>query len=672
MTGTAALGAAVFWVGLWVFDLTTGRPPTGWFLLAFVVMTVLQAVTRGLRQQAGTERPLPDSRPAGADAPWQASTEAPATPPGASPTETAEDATPGGPAMPGAPPPDRQHTRLRQIFDSSNDAIFLVDPADGRILDCNPRAETMLGHDRDTLLQRRLGDFQADEGHSFEGFAALVLEAGAAFSDELHYLASDGRHVPTEISASVLDLDEGRVLLFMVRDISERKLAESRIQHLAYHDTLTDLPNRSLFKDRMQVALARSRRSGDIGALLFLDLDNFKRINDTLGHSVGDRLLQILARRLTGTLRAEDTVARLGGDEFVILVERMGRDIEEAHARIEDISAKLRAAMAQPYHLDGRELHVSGSIGIVTFPQNGSDVDELLRHADVAMYQAKGSGRDTARVFSEDMQRGAVERLELEERLRHALRDGQLALYYQPVMTLRDGRMAGAEALLRWRHEDGALVTATEFLGQVEDPALNIRIADWVLAEAFRTIAALQRTGSLEPPCYVSVNLSPLQFRQLDFAERVRRLLAEAGADPRLVQFEITEQALDHSPEAAADRLQALRGQGIRFAIDDFGTGYSCLANLKGLPLDALKIDRSFIRQVNEDPNDAAIVDSILSLADHFGLSAIAEGVENREQLLFLRARGCQYYQGMLGRPPLSEAEFTDEVIQRAAMADLP
>ncbi len=570
--------------------------------------------------------------------------------------------------QPSSPAEDVADQRFRRIFDASHDLMLLVHPDDGRILDCNPRTEAVLGFDRPTLLSMHVTDLQGDDGQGFHTFASEVLAKGASHSAEFEYGTHDGRRIPLEISASVIDLAEGLALLFIARDISLRKQAESRIQHLAYHDTLTDLPNRSLLKDRVRSALARARRSGDLGALLFLDLDNFKRINDTLGHAIGDRLLQELAERLSSALRAEDTVARLGGDEFVVLVERLGPEPAAARPRIDDIVIKIRAAMSRPYRLDGHELYVTASIGIVTFPTDGHEVDELLRCADVAMYRAKESGRNAARTFSADMTLGAMERLELESELRHALLRGDLLLYYQPVMTLREGQMVGAEALLRWRHLGNSLITPTEFMPQIEDNNLMIQLADWVLVEACHTLAQLQHANAIAHPSYIAVNLNHLQFRQADFVAQVRRILAETGADPHLLQFEITESALGNEPDWARTRLQELRQLGIRFAIDDFGTGFSSLANLKTLPLDSLKIDRAFVSNLTRDPNDAAIVEAILSLARHFHLTAIAEGVENRDQLLFLRQRGCQYYQGILGRPPLSKADFGEEIIQRAAM----
>jgi diguanylate cyclase (GGDEF)-like protein/PAS domain S-box-containing protein len=652
---TAIAGASAFWLGLWLFELTDGRPPFRWFALAVIVMSVLLSVGRLFRN---SNYRTPKSREV------QVASEPPQQ-------DVNREQTPV-PQRSSAPSSDRdqvlalQHHRLEQVFESSNDAIFIVDPASTKISDCNPRAEILLGLGRQAIVAQAFSEFLPDDSSTFQTFSADVLKEGTGFCDDFLFRADDGRLIPTEISASALELIEGRFLLFMVRDISERKLAESRIQHLAYHDTLTDLPNRTLLKDRMQSALARARRSGNTGALLFLDLDNFKRINDSLGHSVGDRLLQELARRLTGALRAEDTVARLGGDEFIVLVELLGPTPDAAQERIEEISAKIRMSLSRPYRLEGHELHVTASIGIVTFPENGEDVDELLRHADLAMYRAKDAGRDAAKVFSEDMDREAVRGLELESQLRHALIEHEFLIHYQPVMTLREGQIVGAEALLRWQKKGDRLLTPTEFLPQIEDRNLMIKVADWALQEACRTVADLQRTGTFKPPCYIAINLSPKQFLRNDFVKQVRDTLERTGADANLLQFEITESVIDQDPQLAKRRLDELRTLGIRFAIDDFGTGYSSLASLKDLPLDTLKIDRSFIHNLTDDKSDAAIVEAILSLAKHFNLTAIAEGVESREQLLFLRACGCPFYQGILGRPPLAEAEFREELIHRA------
>ncbi|MFM1891024.1 MAG: hypothetical protein RLZ44_101 [Pseudomonadota bacterium] len=645
---TSLAGAGLLWLGLWATHISQGPPPLAWLVFGAFIAAILVTVGAGLRDMFADAQPRAQLGPC-------------------------QDTAPSRPASPTARErvPDVCQERLRGIFDSSSDAIFVVDPDDARILECNPQAELMLGCKPGELLTGADAELHLRDGPGLAEFTAEVLANGSGFSDEFHCLTAQGEQVPTEISASVLDMDGRRVLLFMVRDISERRLAESRIQHLAYHDTLTDLPNRALLKDRLHSALARARRSGDVGALLFLDLDNFKRINDSLGHSVGDRLLQELARRLTGVLRAEDTVARLGGDEFVVLVERLGQSHQQVQARIEEIANKIRTSLSRPYRLEGHELQVTASIGIVTYPDDGDDVDLLLRHADTAMYQAKGAGRDAARVFSRAMDDVAVSRLQWESDMRQALQRGELLMHYQPVMALRGSQMVGAEALLRWRRSDGRLITPTDFLPLIEDGNLMVQVADWVLEEVCRAVAALQRHHLFRPPSFVAVNLSHRQFHQAGFVERVQELIDATGVDPHLLQFEITEQAIDQDVAAASEKLQTLRRLGIRIAIDDFGTGFSSLANFKELPLDSLKIDRTFISRLTRDPNDAAIVEAILSLARHFDLTAVAEGVENRDQLLFLRERGCQYYQGMLGRPPLDEREFREELAHRAALESL-
>lgn len=629
----------MIWSFFWAVDLDAGPPPAAWFVLATFVVAILVTVGAYLRDTF--YRAAPPSSPV-VDRP-RLENEA---------LET-------------------RHARLQRIFDSSNDAIFVVDAERGELLECNPKARKMLGCVPGERLDRAAAALQPDDGQDLQAFTAEVLAQGSALSDAFRYTAPDGQTLPAEISASILETDGRPLLLFMLRDISERKRAESRIQHLAYHDTLTDLPNRALLKDRVRSALARARRSGDSGALLFLDLDNFKRINDSLGHSVGDRLLQELARRLTGALRAEDTVARLGGDEFVVLVERLGHTPGEVQERIEEIAGKLRLSLSRPYQLEGHELQVTASIGIVTYPADGDDVDILLRHADTAMYQAKGAGRDAARVFSPTMDDDAVGRLRWESDIRQALHHGGLLVHYQPVMSMRGSQMVGAEALLRWQHGDDGLITPTDFLPLIEDEHLLLQLADWVLEQVCRLLASLQHGELFRAPFYIAVNLTPRQFHQDAFMARLRGLLDATGVDPRLLQFEITERALNHDVTAASEKLQTLRRMGIRFAVDDFGTGFSSLANLKELPLDSLKIDRTFIDSLTRDPNDAAIVEAILSLAKHFDLTAIAEGVENRDQLLFLRQRGCEYYQGMLGRPPLDEREFREELAHRAALRTL-
>jgi diguanylate cyclase (GGDEF)-like protein/PAS domain S-box-containing protein len=552
--------------------------------------------------------------------------------------------------------------RFRSIYSHSHDAVMIFEPGDGRLVDSNPRAAEFLGVEPDQLKGARLFEFHDEHESCLRALIDDVMDSQQGKSLRINYRAGDGRTIPAEVSASRIDLDTGSLLLCIARDVSEREDAEQRIQHLAYHDTLTNLPNRTLLTDRVNRALARARRTGQIGALLFLDLDKFKRINDSLGHSVGDELLKELANRLRKTLREADTVARLGGDEFVVLLEGLGRQQDSAVEKASEIAEKLRGLFSDEYHLDGHELYVTASIGIVTFPQDGDSVDTLLRHADTAMYHAKGAGRDGARLFERRMDEAAISRLRFENELRTGLREGQFELYFQPVLAIKNGRAIGAEVLLRWNHPTAGLIAPTEFLPYIENSALMLKLDDWVLDESCHLLGEIQNDRRLQSPDCLSINISHQQFHQADFVQRVRRIIAETGADPGRLQFEITETILIKDTRDSVDRMNALKQLGIRFAIDDFGTGYSSLTDLRRLPIDTLKIDRAFIRDIGTDANDAAIVRAILSMARHIGLQVVAEGVETREQLQFLREADCSYYQGYLGRPPFSRAAFREDL----------
>lgn len=441
-------------------------------------------------------------------------------------------------------------------------------------------------------------------------------------------------------------------------------VTQAQINHLAYHDTLTDLPNRALLTDRVNRALKRSKRNQQIGVLLFFDLDKFKRINDSLGHSIGDLLLQEIAQRLCHTLREEDTISRLGGDEFVVLIENLGAQPERAEQQIQEIADKIRTALGAPYHLDGHELYVTASIGYVTFPRDGESMETLLRHADMAMYQAKQLGRDTLTRFEQHMDAQAAIRMHTENEVRRAMRNNELELYFQPIMGIRDGKMLGAETLLRWNHPEQGLRSPDYFLPQIEDSALMLKLADWVLLTTCQYLAAIEADPELETPDYIAINLSHHQFHQSHFVQRVIQVVEETGVNANHLLFEITETIIMNNPADAKQRILSLRELGISFAIDDFGTGYSSLSHLKQLPADTLKIDKSFLQDISTDPDNAAIVRTILGIADHLGLRAIAEGVEERSQLSFLRDNGCRYYQGYLGRPPLSHQDFLEDLRQ--------
>ena len=443
------------------------------------------------------------------------------------------------------------------------------------------------------------------------------------------------------------------------RDITERKRVESQIEQLAFYDVLTGLPNRRLLVDRLQRATAAVARSGAQGALLFIDLDNFKDLNDTLGHDTGDQLLVQVAQRLQACVREADTVARFGGDEFVVLVEGLSADGPHASAEAALVASHIATTLGKPYALGDTSHHSTPSIGIALFGQQTVSVDELLKHADLAMYQAKAAGRNTQRFFDPDMQAAVSNRAALEADLRRGLQDKELVLYYQPVVDGK-GRLLGAEALVRWKHPRRGLVSPAEFIPLAEQTGLILPLGQWVLQAACEQLVVWSRS-SLTRQFFLSVNVSVRQFRQPDFVEQVLGSLQSSGANPERLKLELTESLLLADVEDVISRMEYLRRYGVGFSLDDFGTGYSSLSYLKRLPLDQLKIDQSFVRDLQTDPNDAAIVRTILALAHSLDLAVVAEGVETTGQLEFLQRHGCQAFQGYLfGRP------MPPEVLERA------
>ncbi|MDO9225527.1 MAG: EAL domain-containing protein [Pseudomonadota bacterium] len=425
--------------------------------------------------------------------------------------------------------------------------------------------------------------------------------------------------------------------------------ARAEVAYHARHDPLTGLPNRHLLLERLQQEMAMARRRKAFGAVLFIDLDNFKTFNDALGHASGDALLSQIAERLTQRVRAGDTVVRHGGDEFLVVLPDLGNDKTLASYEARRVADKLRDGIIEPIYLGGRQLHVTPSMGITLFPHNGDDPEAVLQHAEVAMYRAKQAGRDTTRFYAPDMQAAAESRLQLQNDLRHALNADELKLHYQPQIDSL-GRLRGVEALLRWNHGKRGMISPAEFIPIAEETGLILAIGHWVLQQACRQIVAWQQAGVNLGS--VAVNVSARQFHQADFVARVERILAETGADPRLLELELTESVLIGNLTEAVDKMQVLRRRGVRFSIDDFGTGYSSLAYLKQLPLDRLKIDQSFVRELTLDSRDAAIIRAVLSIAGHLGFEVVAEGVETEAQRLALLEMGCTLFQGYhLGRP---------------------
>jgi diguanylate cyclase (GGDEF)-like protein len=431
------------------------------------------------------------------------------------------------------------------------------------------------------------------------------------------------------------------------REVSERKRAERKIRALADHDALTGLPNRRLFKDRVRMAIGQARRHRRQPSVLFLDLDRFKLVNDSLGHDVGDLLLKKVGERLAGAVRETDTVARLGGDEFTILLPDAGQATDVARA-----AEKILATLRRPFDLEEREVYITPSVGIAIFPEDGEDVDALIKNADTAMYRAKEAGRDNYQLYTAAMNAQALERLGLESRLRKALENAELEIHYQPVVSIRGGQVHGVEALLRWRHPERGLVSPADFIPIAEATGLIVPIGAWVLSQACAQARLWERETGL-PPLSMAVNLSARQLQQSDVVSQVEAALRQSGLDAGKLELEITESSAIQSPEAAIRTLQELRKLGVRISLDDFGVGYSSLTYVRRLPIDTVKVDRSFVRDVCTDPADAAIVSAVIEMSHLLGFSVVAEGVESEEQLDWLRARGCDRLQGYYFSPAL-------------------
>ncbi len=560
--------------------------------------------------------------------------------------------------------------RLAKFMHASAEGI--VFHKGGFITDANPPLLALLGRTLPELLGRPTLEFVAPGQRQR---VAEVMATGDEISYDSALLHRDGHELPVEFIVRTLQYQGQRLRMTIVRDMRDRAEAQARIHHLAHHDALTGLPNRLAFDARAQALLAQACERGEGLALLFIDLDHFKRVNDSLGHPVGDMLLQTVADRIGATLRAQgragllgdatlargaDLVARFGGDEFVLLLAG-----DPAPAAVQAVAAKLLATIGAPLEVQGVSISVTPSIGVAMYPAHGDTPAALIKHADIAMYRAKLQGRAAWRFFEPAMAEAAYAELAMESRLAQAVREHEFVLHFQPQLSLRDGHLLGVEALVRWQHPELGLLPPDHFIPVAEARRLILPIGQWVLLEALRCAVRWHTSGLARVP--VAVNLSTLQFHMPGFVETVERALQDTGAHGAMLELELTERMLMEDVAGVRAALQRLKATGVGIAIDDFGTGYTSLALLKHLPVDRLKIDRSFVTDLPGDAGSAAIARAIIQLGQSLGLQVVAEGVETVAQREWVREQGCDAMQGFIEGGPMTMADFEAWLAQRAA-----
>ena len=559
---------------------------------------------------------------------------------------------------------DAEQLRIAATAFETNESLLITD-AKGIILRVNYAFTEVTGYTPDEAIGQTPGLLKSGKhGDDFYRNMWKAIKQTGKWEGEIWDRRKNGEIYPAWLTISSVKGEDGRVSHYVGShiDITERKAADEKIWRLAFHDPLTDLPNRQLLQDRLSQSLATYSRSNRKGALLFIDLDNFKSLNDTMGHAMGDLLLQQVAQRLVSCVREGDTVARLGGDEFVVVLQDLSEKEIEAVEQAEAIGKKILSSLNQPYQLEKGDFSHSGSIGVILFSGDHQEPEELLKQADIAMYQSKTAGRNTLRFFDPRMQEVINSRVALEGELRKAIDCQQFHLHYQ-VQVEDSGSPIGAEALVRWMHPERGLVSPAQFIPLAEETGLIIPIGNWVLNSACAQISAWQqdnRTLGLT----LAVNVSAKQFRQSDFVSQVETAIQHHGIIPRLLKLELTESLLLEDISGTVATMHALKEIGVQFSLDDFGTGYSSLQYLKKLPLNQIKIDQSFVRDIVIDQNDAAIVQTIIAMAETLGFDVIAEGVETEAQLNFLYLRGCRAYQGYLFGKPIAIEQFEELIRQ--------
>ena len=551
----------------------------------------------------------------------------------------------------------RLNAALRRFIDTNLIGVLFTDLA-GKIIDADDSFLAVLGCSREEVPPT-LSELTSPEHHRLDEEAFEKLMAfGACAPFEKDLVRRDGSTIPVLFGAALQDEE---IACFVV-DLSQNKQAQEKLNHLAYHDALTDLPNQVLFKDRLKQAIAYSRRSDQMHAVLLLNLDRFKTINDSLGYTAGDRLLQSVAQRLTSCVRESDTVARFGSDEFAILLTQISRPQDAANA-----ARAIKEVLDQAFIFDEQEVFISTSIGIGMYPHDDRDTAGLLKSASAALQRAKVEGGNNYQFYTAGGTTRALKQLVLESNLRGALDRAEFVVHYQPQVTIPDFHLVGMEALVRWRHPSLGMLYPSEFVPLAEDSGLIIPLGEWVMRNACLQNKAWQDAGLM--PMRLSVNFSARQFQQPSFITSVAEILKTTNLDPRWVEVEITESSIMKEPDQAIEKLHELKLMGIRVAIDDFGTGYSSLNYLKRFPIDTLKIDKTFVADVCKDPHDTAIVRAIITLGHALDLTVIAEGVETQEQLKYLSSLGCDVVQGFLFSKSLSAPVFEESLVEQRRAA---
>ena len=542
------------------------------------------------------------------------------------------------------------------IFLNSNEGILITD-ATARIIDVNPAFCTITGYSRDEILGQNPGIMKSGRhDRAFYDDMWGELREHGHWQGEIWDRKKDGEIYAKWLSITAVKDADGRTEKYIgaFSDITAMKQTDDYHEFLAHYDSLTHLPNRLLFNDRLDQALNHAARGNHKAAVMFLDLDRFKIVNDTMGHSAGDELLRAVSGRLTQCIRKEDTVARFGGDEFAIVLSNINSEKNAA-----SVAEKIIASLKEPIRISHRDVRITTSIGITIFPYDGASREELLRNADIAMYQAKNHGRNSYRFFTEEMQKKILERLHVENNLRLALEKNELVLHYQPQLDLVTGKVVGVESLVR-RQEDDWLVLPSRFIPIAEETGMIIQIGEWTLRESCRQAVLWIAEGL--PPLRMSVNISAYHFAMLGFTDSVKKVLEETGLDPKLLEIEFTERVMMENAEEVIAKVEKLHEMGVHVSIDDFGTGYSSLSYLSRFKIDKLKIDYAFVKELPEGKNAQQIAKAIISLAHNLGLRVIAEGVEKREQLEYLKGEGCDEVQGFYYSFPLPAERFGDFV----------